>query len=112
MAASAAVGDRVVSGPFDPRNGTFGDYPSQPNKPTVQLGTWGNHSRYIEGSLYWCSAQTQLYVDPVTAPCIFNQADVNALNNFKSWWGLNPNGICDAECYGVLDYNNALHGRY
>jgi murein L,D-transpeptidase YcbB/YkuD len=101
-----------MSGPFDPRNGTFGDYPAQPNKPTVMLGTWGNHARYIEGSLFWCSAQTQLYVDPIDTPCLFNAADVQALKNFQTFWGLAPDGVCGPVTFGVLDYNNALHGRY
>lgn len=100
-----------MSGVFDPRAGTFGDYPSQAGKPTIQAGTWGNHTRYLEGSLYWCSAQTQLYVDPLAQPCLFNNADATALRNFQTFWGLTVDGVCGPQTWGVIDYCNVLHGR-
>lgn len=107
-----------MSGPFNPRGappgtpGTFGDYPQQPSKPTIQGGSWGEHVRYLEGSLYWASAQTQLYVDPNSTPCFFGSADTTALRNFQGWWGLTVDGICGPVTWGVIDYNNALQGFY
>lgn len=100
-----------MSGPFNPRAGTFGGWPSQPNKRTLALGTVGTEVGYLEGSLYWCSGQN-LYVDPNWGPWLFNSADQAALVNFQTFWGLPVTGVCDAATWGVIDYNNALHGRY
>lgn len=100
-----------MSGPFNPREGTFGNYPAA-SKMAISLGHVGQLSGYLEGSLYWCSGQTQLYVDPNPGPWLFNTALKNALKSFQSFWGLPSTGVCDAATWGVIDYNNALHGRY
>lgn len=100
-----------MSGPFNPRAGTFGTWPANPNKITIHYGNVGTEVGYLEGSLYWCSAQP-IYVNPNYGPWLFNAEDLAALHNFQSWWGLPIEDFVTSQCWGVIDYNNALHGRY
>ena len=93
---------------FDPRTQQYESWPYV-TKPNTSAGAVGQWVDYLEGTLYFDSAQTQLWVDPVPGPWRYASADVQAIKNFQTWWGLPVTGVVDQQTWGVIDYNYFLH---
>jgi len=99
-----------MSGAFNPRAGTFGDFTTKP-KMNISIGSVGSEVGYLEGVLFWCCSAWEIYVDPNYGPWYFTAQDRSAVIRFQQFWGLPQTGSVDQTMWGYIDYVAFLNGR-